>query len=436
MAPSPIESLVASAGAAIETLQGHATNVRGLDAEARARLDNLPPPTDDDPSDVVKLRSKLRVMQRSLHGRLRGTLKSLEQMRGNVDTALLAHHRFKTAKDDGEKSEAAEEVQKISSDLDEILEDAEDDGLFAKLPEMPPGDDANQRLTDDTDEPKKESSTSEAAGILSQTDPFARLDALSGADRMSVDELKKLKSSRDALQKIIKFLKRTERDVDVSAKLAAEIKSLSIPGDGSVGSDEVTEDVQQYSSENFAYGTTSLNTWLAVVTACPELVEEMRKLARGYDGNNTVSPLEQKPHCCVFGSSLGWLVFYLALGQMVPCIGYEILEGRVEVANEAGDLLSDDDDNKFRDLFQFSVKDCNTVSLANVYICVLTSQCWDLSLKTKIAEHLALNLPKNALVADYGDFLKNAKEFGEPIKKVIAPTSWNDKQTFYVFKKK
>ena len=208
MAPSPIESLVASAGAAIETLQGHATNVHGLDAEARARLDNLPPPTDDDPSDVVKLRSKLRVMQRSLHGRLRGTLKSLEQMRGNVDTALLAHHRFKTAKDDGEKSEAAEEVQKISSDLDEILEDAEDDGLFAKLPEMPPGDDANQRLTDDTDEPKKESSTSEAAGILSQTDPFARLDALSGADRMSVDELKKLKSSRDALQKIIKFLKR------------------------------------------------------------------------------------------------------------------------------------------------------------------------------------------------------------------------------------
>ena len=39
-----IESLVASAGRAIDTLQAHAAGTRALETEARARLDRLPAP--------------------------------------------------------------------------------------------------------------------------------------------------------------------------------------------------------------------------------------------------------------------------------------------------------------------------------------------------------------------------------------------------------
>ena len=91
-----IESLVATAGAAIEKLQAHATSARALEAEARARLDALPPSADDDLPGAVKTRATLRVVCRSLHARLRETLRALEGARAAVDAALLAHHRGKT----------------------------------------------------------------------------------------------------------------------------------------------------------------------------------------------------------------------------------------------------------------------------------------------------------------------------------------------------
>ena len=67
---------------------------------------------------------------------------------------------------------------------------------------------------------------------------------------------------------------------------------------------------------------------------------------------------------------------------------------------------------------------------------VLTSQCWDESLKTRVAERLASELKPGALVVDYGERLAREQAFGEPLAVVEAPTSWNAKQRFYVFQKR
>ena len=101
---------------------------------------------------------------------------------------------------------------------------------------------------------------------------------------------KNVSSRRErALADVIAFLKKAERDVDVSAALAAEIKQLACSA-GSVsdiGKDtesdpETTKQDKhsQYTPENFAYGTTSLRAWLAVVASCPALLGVLKELAR------------------------------------------------------------------------------------------------------------------------------------------------------------
>jgi hypothetical protein len=88
-------------------------------------------------------------------------------------------------------------------------------------------------------------------------------------------------------------------------------------------------------------------------------------------------------------------------------------------------------------LLAFSSSDATLAPLGvGAKVVVLTSQCWDESLKTRVAERLASELKPGALVVDYGERLAREPAFGEPIAVVEAPTSWNAKQRFYVFQKR
>ena len=130
----------------------------------------------------------------------------------------------------------------------------------------------------------------------------------------------------------------------------------------------------------------------------------------------------------VFGSSTGWLVFYAALVFGARSVGYELLEGRVATANETArecvfpsERESEKNTSSVSDLFAFSCSDALFAPLGeNAKVVVLTSQCWDEALKTRVASRLASHLTVGALVVDYGDSLKRERAFGEPVAVVEA----------------
>ena len=463
-----IESLVATAGLAIERLQAHANSTRLLEAEARERLDALPPPADDDLPGAVKTRATLRVVCRSLRARLRETLRALEGARAAVDAALLAHHRDKThvpgvAARPPQDGSSEGDVRAFASDVARIVEEAEEDGLFAALPSLPAsGPGPGPGPVEETEKETTEKKTMEDSADITHL-PDALFDELvrlgAGARR----------ADRATTRLVVAKLAAAERDVDARAALAHEIETRSRVT--SPGTSPGTVPGTSYSSENFAYGTTSLRAWTRVVAACPALARAMRALAAdaekdpegalpasrrveslGDDGGESSAEvstralrvLEQKARVVVFGSSTGWLVFYAALVFGARSVGYELLEGRVATANEtarecvfSSERESEKNTSSVSDLFAFSCSDALFAPLGeNAKVVVLTSQCWDEALKTRVASRLASHLTIGALVVDYGDSLKRERAFGEPVAVVEAPTSWNEKQKFYVFQKK
>jgi hypothetical protein len=463
-----IESLVATAGLAIERLQAHANSTRLLEAEARERLDALPPPADDDLPGAVKTRATLRVVCRSLRARLRETLRALEGARAAVDAALLAHHRDKThvpgvAARPPQDGSSEGDVRAFASDVARIVEEAEEDGLFAALPSLPAsGPGPGPGPVEETEKETTEKKTMEDSADITHL-PDALFDELvrlgAGARR----------ADRATTRLVVAKLAAAERDVDARAALAHEIETRFRVA--SPGTSPGTVPGTSYSSENFAYGTTSLRAWTRVVAACPALARAMRALAAdaekdpegalpasrrveslGDDGGESSAEvstralrvLEQKARVVVFGSSTGWLVFYAALAFGARSVGYELLEGRVATAYEtarecvfSSDRESEKNTSSVSDLFAFSCSDALFAPLGeNAKVVVLTSQCWDEALKTRVASRLASHLTIGALVVDYGDSLKRERAFGEPVAVVEAPTSWNEKQKFYVFQKK
>jgi hypothetical protein len=335
-----IESLVATAGAAIEKLQAHATSARALEAEARARLDALPPSADDDLPGVVKTRATLRVVCRSLHARLRETLRALEGARAAVDAALLAHHRGKThfpgvaARPPEDGSSDSGDVRAFAASLARIVEEAEEDGLFASLPRLPASLPSVANETETVIEPSEELEIETDITHLPDA-LFAELSLGLGAGARRADPA--------TLRLVVATLAAAERDVDARAALAHEIETRF-----RVSASPETSPGTSYSSENFAYGTTSLRAWTRVVAECPALSAAMRALARDAERDAAtfaeedafsvggdeaqLRRLEERSRCVVFGSSTGWLVFYAALAHGVRSVGYELLEGRVATA--------------------------------------------------------------------------------------------------------
>ena len=450
-----IETLVATAGAAIERLQAHANSTRALEAEARERLDALPPPADDDLPGAVKTRATLRVVCRSLRARLRETLRALEGARAAVDAALLAHHRDKmrvpgVAARPPQDGSSEGDVRAFASDVARIVEEAEEDGLFAALPSLPAsGPGPGPGPVEETEKETTEKETTEDSADITHLpdalfDELARLGA-ARARRSGDDEAGGREARRGGARRG-RARRARARDRDAVSR--------GVPGT-SPGRPRTS-----YSSENFAYGTTSLRAWTRVLAACPALARAMRALAADAEkdaegappaslrveskslgddfsgGESTLRVLEQKARCVVFGSSTGWLVFYAALAYGARCVGYELLEGRVATARETARFVFSSDKKVFT-LFAFSCADASVAPLGETAkVVVLTSQCWDEALKTRGPTRRATHLTVGALVMDYGDRLRREPAFGEPVAVVEAPTSWNEKQKFYVFQKK
>ena len=135
--PDPdVEALVSSAGRAIDRLQAFAVAVRALASDAKARLDALPDENDDGRPETVKARASLRVLARVARGRLRDTLDALQDARAATDAALVAHHRRRQG-DEPTAREATEDVARAATILATVLEEAEEDGLFAPFRNSP-----------------------------------------------------------------------------------------------------------------------------------------------------------------------------------------------------------------------------------------------------------------------------------------------------------
>eukprot|EP00656_Telonema_subtile_P017422 TRINITY_DN19348_c0_g1_i1.p1 TRINITY_DN19348_c0_g1~~TRINITY_DN19348_c0_g1_i1.p1 ORF type:complete len:189 (-),score=36.73 TRINITY_DN19348_c0_g1_i1:146-712(-) len=174
----------------------------------------------------------------------------------------------------------------------------------------------------------------------------------------------------------------------------------------------------EYSRENFSYGTTPYNSWrqLFELPCLQEEIEVLKETDREYT---------------VFGSSAGWLVFYGGLSFNLPAVGVELMGFLVDEANEAAREC------ELTEQVQFVHQDMLCYDLSKSGIVMLTSQCWDAELIDRVCLKLATDLSPGSLVVDYRSELSTLQvDHFEMIECVKVPVSWNENQSFWVFRKK
>ena len=128
-------------------------------------------------------------------------------------------------------------------------------------------------------------------------------------ERRALDELSRLGSSEraESLQGVLRALRAAEESAAFALGLWRETREVAARSG--------------YSSQNFAYGSTPLASWHAVFSSAPLADAAARCRAAGRD-------------YVVWGSSIGWLLFYGALGLGLRAVGYEILECLAAIAVE------------------------------------------------------------------------------------------------------
>jgi len=201
--------------------------------------------------------------------------------------------------------------------------------------------------------------------------------------------------------------------------------------------EDVVDDTE-YSDENFAYGSTSVSSFsLLFSLLCRREAREKQRQKSG--DNDEPSPVEVVPvtdmlrgkKVKVYGSSLGWICYYCSFFGASEVEGWELLpllaslskaamkaderegvrhddmhlphsssiaspattnvekvEAKVEI--KCADLLADD-----------------TVGDADVII--LTGQCWDEQLKSKVRSKLGNDMKEGAYVVDYVNLPASSK---------------------------
>ena len=174
-----------------------------------------------------------------------------------------------------------------------------------------------------------------------------------------------------------------------------------------------------YSKDNFSYGSTPLASWWRVFRL-QELEHPVRQASAG------------DMECVVWGSSVGWLVFYGALGLGMRSVGYEIVPCLGEFAEETRRMAGLDAPG-MRGLVVFRQSDMLNSDLSKASVLLLTSQCWDSGLVQAACSKIAAELPKGSVAVDYGEAL--TEWLGEPVATVTAPVSWNEEQKFFVYRK-
>ena len=174
-----------------------------------------------------------------------------------------------------------------------------------------------------------------------------------------------------------------------------------------------------YSQDNFSYGSTPLSSWWRVFSH-PELVRPVQRASTG------------AMECMVWGSSIGWLVFYGALGLGMRSVGYEIVPSLNDIAVETCEATGLDGVGG-QGMVEFNRADMLTSDLSKSSVVVLTSQCWDAGLVRAACSKIAQELPDGSVAVDYGESL--TEWLGSPVAAVTAPVSWNEEQKFFVYRK-
>ncbi len=427
------DALVKDVGALIERLQSLAQVVKDRSDACKQDLASSSPERTTSPADSEgalpsATEKKLRMVSRALHGWLKDTMDALTQLKRIADDALVL-----SPEDDA----SGDRLRALGAELALARENASDAGLLSeKIPEVPGRAEPDAANVHDTDGKRTRACTGEDPDPI---DP--------DLERVLVANAVDVKSIRD----VVARLRANERDVDARAALAREVRSLASPRNesnestlagiepaaASDGSSSPTSGAAGalYSEDNFAYGSTPFATFWRVVQECPALSRAMARMAKVQQENYGIF-MNQRGFQ-VWGSSSGWLVFYAALGCKVAGVGYELLRCHVDFAN--GVVMSMLNALAKPPVFihgdVLEMADCDVMQFPPVVW--LTSQCWDPSLKTAVAEKLTRQCEAGALVVDYGEGvgLDDRAEAWERVGTTTAPVSWNPAQTFHVYRR-
>ena len=184
-----------------------------------------------------------------------------------------------------------------------------------------------------------------------------------------------------ALRRAVRALRAMESSLDFQAELLAEQRRVAL--------------ASGYTGENFAYGSTPLQSWLVLFECAP-----VQAALRAAGPGNT--------RYAVLGSSLGSLVIYGACVYGLPSRGIELMP---LLANRASDLAS----RAGVAGASFECADMLDCSLADCAILLLASQCWDRSLIAAVRSKLLAELQVGALVLDYTSALGEEEEGEEGV---------------------
>ncbi len=222
-------------------------------------------------------------------------------------------------------------------------------------------------------------------------------------------------------------------------KLAGGAKCSTTAGvDGALS----LETGNEYSKENFAYGSTPFSTFLKLFSS--DCIQSTIRGCMGPCAAGSAVGGKDAREFVVFGSSCGWLVFYAALTFGVKSKGYEILRSLVDTSErllqaeiEGQRLPGGRFVHSMVPPIEFVCEDMLAAPLHNAQIIMLCSQCWDNWLIELVHKKILGELSPGALIVDYNDRLgKNMDAHGK-IEEVVSmelAVSWNPSQTFYVYR--
>jgi hypothetical protein len=154
--------------------------------------------------------------------------------------------------------------------------------------------------------------------------------------------------------------------------------------------------------DQFTYGSSGFDLWVEL--------NSHHSWINAIKNDNI--PNNIKPIINIFGSSQGLLAFFTAaMNPYCHCIGYEVIPMLHNLSIDTQKIINNHYNDKYNNIkynnifnnnIEFFLQDMFQADLSNVKIVVLTSLCWDVETRRKIAKKLSLELKQNgSIVIDY-----------------------------------
>ncbi|EKX53930.1 hypothetical protein GUITHDRAFT_132369 [Guillardia theta CCMP2712] len=237
----------------------------------------------------------------------------------------------------------------------------------------------------------------------------ANLDGVQGSDgKERSNKLQHSHSTRSQLLRVEEEEIRRSCSKSAGKQILEVVRSLrEVEGSLSfhsslLAAQETIVKESSYTKDNFAYGSTPYH-----LSQCDDVKSTKRS-------NLFV----------VWGSSIGWFVFYANLTYGIVSRGVELLPTLHEIA------MREMERNNLSGL-SFTCGDLLFDELADVKILLLTSQCWDDTLRSP-------HPPGVQLGADGGCAQSRHRLSGvsrHKVSEVQGQVSWNDTQSFHIYRK-